>query len=183
LEFSVPLSQKRLDFSIQAPEQWCRYQTHRTLRHAAHLALLLRGRRRGLPLLGRGPGRGLLRGLELLPGGLGRKVPYSIVSHTSLHTILHIIRVDKIFRQSKDAPAPPPPPPRSRPPAPLSSPRPATTAAPHPPRWEPAGPTAVPRRPRERRVVGLFFCVLFIQRGREKSAKGAYLEISSSSKH
>jgi hypothetical protein len=32
-------------------------------------------------------------------------------------------------------------------------------------------------------IVGVVFCVLFIQRGREKSAKGAYLEISSSSKH
>jgi hypothetical protein len=32
-------------------------------------------------------------------------------------------------------------------------------------------------------VVGGAFCVLFIQRGREKPSKGAYLEISSSSKH
>ena len=30
---------------------------------------------------------------------------------------------------------------------------------------------------------GVVFCVLFIQCGREKSSKGAYLEISSSSKH
>jgi hypothetical protein len=30
---------------------------------------------------------------------------------------------------------------------------------------------------------GVRFCVLFIQRGREKSAKGAYLEVSASSKH
>jgi hypothetical protein len=32
-------------------------------------------------------------------------------------------------------------------------------------------------------VVAVVFCALFIQRGREKSAKGAYLEISASSKH
>jgi hypothetical protein len=31
--------------------------------------------------------------------------------------------------------------------------------------------------------VRVVFCVLFIQRGRKKSAKGAYLETSSSSKH
>jgi hypothetical protein len=29
-----------------------------------------------------------------------RKVPYYIVSHTTLHTTLHIIREDKIIRQS-----------------------------------------------------------------------------------
>jgi hypothetical protein len=38
-------------------------------------------------------------------------------------------------------------------------------------------------RPTWQGVVGVVFCVLFTQRGREKSAKGAYLEISSSSKH
>ena len=31
--------------------------------------------------------------------------------------------------------------------------------------------------------VGAVFCVLFIHRGRKKSANGAYLEMSSSSKH
>ena len=56
----------------------------------------------------------------------------------------------------------------------------------------PCRPRAVPAFSRAREyIVGvafvccnaLLFCVLFIQRGREKSAKGAYLEIRSSSKH
>jgi hypothetical protein len=37
---------------------------------------------------------------------LERQAPYSTVSLTTLHTILHIIRGDKIFRQSRDAPSP-----------------------------------------------------------------------------
>jgi hypothetical protein len=52
---------------------------------------------------------------------------------------------------------------------------------------QPADSGARPRSAAHHRVgqgvVGVVFCVLCIQRGREKSAKGTYLEISSSSKH
>jgi hypothetical protein len=52
-------------------------------------------------------------------------------------------------------------------------------------RLEPSPRLRVDLRPRPivRGVAGVVFCVLFTQRGRGKSAKGAYPEISASSKH